>query len=338
MHPIDSDIGRRISILRYVMIFGIIVLHTPPYVPLAEMGSTMFDYVKAFFQHAVFRVTVPVLTFISGYLLFRSELYLNFGLLVKKKTKSILLPYLLFNIPLVPVLYLMQVNQIGDHTFSKQLYPIDPVIWANAMFGLKSTPINYPLDFLRDLYFISIAAPIFGFLLRRAPAVGALVVFSVFWFNLDGRLIFRDTMPIVFYLGGLVATQKWDMCALDRFALPFFLTFIGICLAVVFLKVENRDFLRVVSPLLIWPATAWLEPSRLGSWLVSLSPNSFFLFLCHGPVLIVLWIAYQKLFSVVPYWIFWVLAPIFTAAILQILHNFARQRFPGTVRVALGGR
>ena len=45
-------------------------------------GDTFFDTVKCFFSHGLFRVTVPLLTCISAFLLFESKLYLNYKLLL----------------------------------------------------------------------------------------------------------------------------------------------------------------------------------------------------------------------------------------------------------------
>src|SRR5688500_8098676 len=91
-------IFERIAMLRYLMIVVIVVLHTPPYVPISVIGSGLFDFVQAFFQTAAFRATVPVLTLISGYLLFRSGLDQHWTQLMKKKARTILVPFLFFNL------------------------------------------------------------------------------------------------------------------------------------------------------------------------------------------------------------------------------------------------
>ena len=122
MSTIEYDVSQRIAILRYVMIFGIVVLHTPPYVPLDQTGSDLFALVKAFFQHAFFRASVPVLTFISGYLLFKNNLDLKFSRLLRKKTTTILIPLILFNLPFVIFLYLVQSNNTIAHDFTRQVY------------------------------------------------------------------------------------------------------------------------------------------------------------------------------------------------------------------------
>lgn len=53
---IDNEISTRISILRFVMILGIVILHTPLYVPIAQVGSGVFDSIKAFFRVPCFAV------------------------------------------------------------------------------------------------------------------------------------------------------------------------------------------------------------------------------------------------------------------------------------------
>jgi len=58
----EDEVRERISMLRFLMIFGVVLLHTPPFVPIKEVGGGTFDLLKSFFQNAVFRTTVPVLT------------------------------------------------------------------------------------------------------------------------------------------------------------------------------------------------------------------------------------------------------------------------------------
>lgn len=338
MSKIDQEISLRIKFLRYSMVFGIVVLHTPPYVPLAEIGSTFFDLFKAFFQHGFFRASVPVLTFISGFLLFSSSLDQNFRLLIKKKSKTILNPLILFNLPLVLLLYFIQFAHIVDHEFSQQLYPFDMLVWLDATIGLNGSPINYPLNFLRDLYIISIGAPIFGLLIRHFPLTGLIAVFIIFWFNFDGPIVLRNTMPIVFYVGGMAAVYQWDLKVLDRYAVILFTLFVALCVSIIYFNIENRNYLRIVSPILIWPAASLVVHTRFGLWVSGMSKCSFFTFLMQAPLLLALWLVYQKLFTVIPYWVFWITAPMFTAMFLSYFYNISRYRFPRIMQFALGDR
>lgn len=331
---LDRDVRDRIAVLRFVMIFGIILLHTPPYVPMAEVGGSVFDAIKAFFQLAVFRATVPVLTVISGFLLFNAGLDRVPAKLFRKKWRSIVIPFLCFNLPLLPLAWAAQ--QWGGMTMSVQLIPFETMRWLNAAFGLTDSPLNYPLNFLRDLIVLIALAPVFGWLLRRAPWLGLALVVLVFFPNLDGPLLLRDVMGILFYVGGMAAVQEWDLRRLDRYKWPCLLLFVAICVAVVEFRVANTTYLRLAAPILIWPASAWLVTTTVGGWLVRLSKYSFFLFLAHAPLLLATWLVYQRLGAPVPYPWYWVLTPWVVAAILIVVYRICMAVMPGLFSALVG--
>ncbi|WP_313030735.1 acyltransferase family protein [Massilia alkalitolerans] len=151
-------VSDRIAMLRYLMIVGVVILHTPPYVPITEIGPGIFDFIKAFFQNAAFRATVPVLTLISGYLLFRSGLDQDWRRLFNKKARTIVLPFFVFNL-LVLASALAAQHLLGLR-MSYQLLPFDTQTWLDAAFGISASPINYPLNFLRDLIVLMVFAPL----------------------------------------------------------------------------------------------------------------------------------------------------------------------------------
>ncbi|EGV33768.1 hypothetical protein ThidrDRAFT_0457 [Thiorhodococcus drewsii AZ1] len=338
MSKLDPEISQRINILRYIMIFGIIVLHAPPYIPLTETGASAFDFLKATFQHAIFRTSVPVLTFISGYLLFSANLDLRYSALLSKKTRTILVPLVLFNLPIALIVYTVQAYQLLDHDFSQKLYPFNFFVWLDAIIGLFGSPINYPLNFLRDLYVISILAPIFGLLIRKLAWTGLLITLLIFWFNFDGNIVLRNTMPILFYVGGMAAILEWDMRKLDKYALMLFVMFLLFCFAIVAFQIENRNYLRLVSPILIWPACSLIVNTKFGVWIAGLAKYSFLTFLAQGPMLLTLWIIYQKIVPDVPYWAYWFSAPLIIALMMVPVYLYGYRKFPKTMKFMLGGR
>jgi succinoglycan biosynthesis protein ExoH len=211
-------------------------------------------------------------------------------------------------------------------------------VWLNAIVGLNSAPINYPLNFLRDLYVLAIIAPIFGLLIRRYPWIGLIGISILFWFDFDGPIIRRNTMPIVFYLGGLAAVYRWNLKALDRYAVHLFAVFVVLCISVVYFDIENRNYLRVVSPILIWPAVSLIVGTRFGLWVSGKSKYSFFTFLMHAPVLLAFWLSYQEFLTFVPYWVFWLVTPIISAIVLSYTYTMLRGRYPRIMQFALGSR
>jgi succinoglycan biosynthesis protein ExoH len=334
----DSEISQRISITRYFMVIGIIVLHLPPYVALSDTDGSVMGFIKAFFSHGVFRATVPMLTVMSGYLLFRSSLDQRFTKLLSKKTKALLIPLILWNLPLAIAVYAVQKYGLLGHSFSAVLYPFDLSNWVNALTGLNGLPINYPLNFLRDLWVICLLAPIMGWFLRRAPWVGFILLAIVYAYNLDKDLVLRNSMLISFYLGGLAAVLQWNLKALDRFAVPALVLFVGCAICIVIFKIENREWFRLIAPIMIWPAISLLVGTRAGHWLNSNAKHSFFTFLCHGPIILVFWIVFSKTFPAAPYALFWFAAPVITVWLALIMNKGLHRYFPKFANVIVGQR
>ncbi|HEU4375728.1 MAG TPA: acyltransferase [Telluria sp.] len=331
---IDSEISTRISILRFVMIFGIVILHTPLYVPIDEVGPDAFDMIKAFFQSAVFRCTVPVLTLISGYLLFNSTLPQRPKVLVWRKFKSLVIPFLIFNLPLVAATFALQ--SFSPLAISYQLVPFNLGTWADAVLSLSAAPLNYPLYFLRDLFVLCLLSPIFAVMLRRAPLPGLILVGLIFMLNLDGWLVIRTDMPVTFYFGGLCAVRQVNLRRFDRHAPACLGLFLALSFAVVAFKVRNTTGLRLIAPMLVWPAASLLVGTRFGTWMAGMGKYSFFIFLMHAPIVMATWMVYSRYGAALPYPLYWISTPLFTTALLMGTYRVCKTRIPTAFAWARG--
>jgi succinoglycan biosynthesis protein ExoH len=331
---LPNELQQRIAMLRVLMIFGIVVLHTPLYVPLPELGNAPFDVVKAFFQSAVFRTSVPVLTAISGFLLFHAGGDRNWRALLKKKCRTLLLPFLVFNLTILCAAYLAETY--AGLEMSEKLVGADRMTWLNAAFGLKDSPINYPLSFLRDLIILMVLAPLFGYCLRQRPLAGLALVSAFFMLDLDGPLVLRNAMPVTFYLGGMAAICKWDLNILDRFAPACVGLFLLACAAVIAFRITNLTCLRLISVFLVWPFTARLVDTAIGKWLADQSKYSFFVFIAHAPLVAVSWVLYQRYLSGLPYQLYWILTPLIVTGMLVVLYQLAMRLTPGFFSFILG--
>lgn len=332
--PIDRDISRRISITRYLMVIGIILLHLPPYRPLQQED----DFLKAFLTFGVFRTTVPVLTAISAYLIFTRFDFSQTLALWASKVRRILLPLLIWNAPFVLAVYLVQRYGVVAHDFSVHLHPFQPGAWADALLGIVERPVNYPLNFLRDLFVLALLSPLYLLLLRKAPWAGAALVLLVYAFDLDGLLIQRNSMLVSFYVGGAAAVHRWNLRALDAHALPLGALLIGWSLFNVVLKIDNRDALVLVSPFLVWPAMSRVERTALGNWLARHAGASFLTFLSHGPVILALWLLFNQLMPHAPYALYAFAAPILAVLLALGAHRLMQRHAPRLAGLALGER
>lgn len=332
-----SQLSKRIWVTRYFMVIGIVVLHLPQYQPLSEVNS-LFEHIKAFFSHGFFRATVPLLTAISGYLVFRTNLYTQPAKLLLKKIMTVLVPLFIWNVPFVVGIYLSQKYNLLSHDFSAQLYPIEIKQWTNALVGLFASPANYPLNFLRDLFAVSLLAPLAGVLLNRVPYIGLILVLIIYYFNLDGAFILRDSMLVSFYIGGLAAIRNWDLFALDNHAKWLFVVFVVFCIFIVLFKIENRELLRLLSPFMVWPAISLLENTKAYDFLYKYSKNSFFTFLAHGPIVLMIWFLYTRISDTVAYYAYWIVAPVITVFSCILLATYFRKKLPRVAAFVLGGR
>ncbi|WP_170304656.1 acyltransferase family protein [Croceicoccus estronivorus] len=316
------------EILRTLLIFGIVLLHVPPALMASDIGHDPFNLFKYGVSRGLFRATVPVLTCISGYLLFCDAARFDYRRTVAGKARRILFPFLLWNVPLAALLYLIQRAGLLGHDFRLELVPFDLKVFADAALALTNAPVNYPLDFLRDLFVIFLLSPIFLWLIRKAPWIGLLAVAAIFLNDWDGLLILRSTMPVCFYVGGMAAVYHWKLDRMDRLW-PLALSALIAASAVIALRgIENVEWFRLLSPPLVWVAAAPLTGSAVGNWLKRRGSDSFFLFLSHGPVLLATYIAYQMMGEPFPYPLYWIGAPILVCATILTINRGLKQAMP----------
>ena len=335
---LDADISKRISIIKYVMVIGIVITHIPPFEQIDAFGYSTIETIKVFFAHGMFKVAVPVLAAISGFLMFSSKLHLQYPKLIYKKSKSILLPLILWNLPFAIIIYLMQKHDLSDYRYWIDLYPATIESWLLIVVGWTGLPVNYPLHFLRDLFVVTLMTPLFWLFLKRIPYLGLLIVLTVYYFDLEGGLVMRNNMLVTFYLGALAATQKWNLYLLDRYFAILFLIFICACLIITTYRIDNRELFVILSPFLVWPFFSRIVNTNVGDILNKYSKNSFFLFLSHAPILFILYKAYETVSMQIPYYVFWCAAPIITILIANPMVAKTRQWLPNTSQILLGGR
>jgi succinoglycan biosynthesis protein ExoH len=243
-----------------------------------------------------------------------------------------------WNLPLLVALYVVEARHLTGHAFVAPAYPFDLVNWIDMTFGLTAQPVNYPLYFLRDLTVLSLLAPLFGLALRRTPWLGLAAVTLVFYPDLDGLLITRDTMAITFYLGGLAATRRWDLTALDRFwPVCLGLLVLGATLIGAQYLADIRWF-TMLAPLLVWPLSAAVADHPFARGLAAASPVSFAVFVSHAPILLAFWLVFERFGTVTSYPLFWLLAPVAAIAVAIGMRTAFYRVAPAWAALAYGAR
>ena len=115
--------------IRYPMIFLIVVVHIPQIVDYVD-EPTFLTFIASNVIHGLTRLGIPMLTCISGFLLFQKAQDLNFPLLMRKRFVSLVTPLLIWNIPVVLALYFVQSQGLTDYEFAppKTMYPFDLMV------------------------------------------------------------------------------------------------------------------------------------------------------------------------------------------------------------------
>jgi fucose 4-O-acetylase-like acetyltransferase len=104
---------------------------------MLAIGDGWFNLTKAFFQLAVFRTSVQVLTVISGYLLFKSCIDQEPVCCLTKKARTILIPFLCFNLPLAPVALGAEMHfRMEDTTYLRLAAPF--LLWPATAWAART--------------------------------------------------------------------------------------------------------------------------------------------------------------------------------------------------------
>ena len=220
---VDQNLSSRINLMRILLISGIVFVHVPhdpetsPF--LGMYGA--FDWVRVFLADALFRIGVPCLSAISGYLLFRKGMHaFDYPATLRSKSKTVLLPFLLWNGLLFLAILLLQHFEVGIGYFP-DLWNATPREMVSHGVALEELPVNVPLYFLRDLFVCILISPILAFLMRRFPwpALGVLLVITAVP-DLTIFIVQKKSILFSFSLGIALALHKVDIKALDRYAAP----------------------------------------------------------------------------------------------------------------------
>lgn len=335
---LNADVSKRIAMLRPLLIIGVVFVHVygVPDAP-SQLHWDIFDLFAGFFKDAVFRGTVPTMSIIAGYLLFNSGIDSAPRKLFDKKFFSLVIPFIVFNI------YYLGFT-LGMNLIFRAALPYPDIFHAPLtpalakMFGLFGYPLNLPLYFLRDLIVTIAFVPILSVMIRKAPWMGLILLMLVFGSNIDGVIILRPTSLILFYIGGIAAVYKWNVLALDKFAVHCFIVFVSLCIGIITLRIDDNTFLVVVAPFLIWPAARLLVETRIGAWAIKYSNYSFFIFAAHAPLLVASWWAFTHFTPQLPYPVYWLTMPFIVVVLLKFIYDYAMKIAPRAFNTIVGAR
>jgi succinoglycan biosynthesis protein ExoH len=312
---LDGAIALRIEFLRITLIAGIVLLHTPPTWLLESLPPAALHWpgvIKLFFDYGPLRAGLPVLSLISGYLLFLRP-YPTYAILVRRKLSTLVVPFLIWNGIVIALHALRGQNDLARF----QLAIADPLSWLMMLDKFLDGPPNYPTYFLIDLSTLALLSPLIGVLLARAPVITLIAGGLAAAIGHGPIPTVRADVALPFMAGAAAAIHQIDPRLLDRYVWPLLIGFLLLSVAfIASLATEmntplSLGLVRTAGVPALWALSSVLAPTTVGRRLAKLSGMAFVLFCAHSPALNLLASVWPNSVS---YWLFYA-----TAAPLVIL-------------------
>lgn len=220
-------VSKTISALRFPLAVMVIVLHCGindmnySAIGLTDLEGNFPIYcvVTWMLGHFVSNAAVPVFFIMSSFLLFwnvekyDANVYKN---KMKKRVKSLLIPYLCWN-----TIYLLLFYLIGHDNISLTSVPdmfANQVSLGNFLYiAYVRPPVDGPLWFIRNLFVMTLAAPIFYYVISKTKFLVPISLLVISQFTLNSFLL----SVLWFSIGISCAVHKFDLFKFCRKTLPF---------------------------------------------------------------------------------------------------------------------
>lgn len=317
MKKMNKSISEAINLLRFPLACMIVLKHYyTPDISASVYGGDVYNFVGEFVTHAFTAVPVPLFFMISGYLYFnKCTLYDGFNkdVYVKKtksRIKSLLIPYLLWNLLVFLLFTVMQSLTSGSDVMQKEGYKAlvdyELIDYLKNFWALDSTgmPVDGPLWFIRDLFVMSLFTPLVYWGIKYLRWAFVLVLILVGYLNLGIDIPFIDykysvgIVEIYFTMGAsfmLLAPETpvnlKDYKVLSLVTILAIVSMVGLLYTVLENNVEKETpFLwcyRIFGSFLFFAIAELLADKgwRIATWL---STASFFIFAIHKPIQVII--------------------------------------------------
>ena len=336
--------------MRIVLISGIVFVHIPFDTDTSPFhgANGLFDWLRVFLRDSLFRVGVPCLSAISGYLLFRhGSASLDYGKTVRRKAKTVLLPFLFWNSVFFLFVLILQNRGIGDG-YMPNLTSASPRTLATLLFAVEGTPIDLPLYFLRDLFVCILLSPLLAILIRRYPLPTLVCLLLLAALPVPLGIVLRNSILFSFSFGIYLSLHRIDLTIIDRHAVPvasaFLILAVLLATACYMTGPELPAWLEFSRDLMVlagipgfWALSAILIKSRLARRLAETGSLSFWIFCAHYPVLFCLFVLWNRSGEDL-YPVFYLLAAAITLTVLPLTNGLARYALPSFYNLLTGSR
>ena len=342
---VDVCLSNRIDSLRFLLIVFVVFIHNHitevNFADRAEIYEIPLyvEKIRYLFSQIIARVAVPLFFLISGYLLYVKET--DYTMIIKKKCRTILLPYILWNVLSVIFYFVAQSFSFTKPYFANILIRNFGIIeWLDVF----RCPLVYQFWFLRDLFILFLLCKILKKLVDIFP-FATFVALCLLWVNNINIYIVSNEALLFFVLGYYSVKYSLDYKKLDGIkSIDIAVVYLtGITVELFFseyVPTIHKINIIVGSIVLIKTSYYFIRNAKIKNILIRLEPYAFFVYAIHEPYLTVL----KKLsVRIIPMRGGWILLQYFGIAFLGIIIFLGigvavKRLFPKLYGILTGGR
>ncbi|MBQ6449368.1 acyltransferase [bacterium] len=355
MLTISSELSKRITVMRVVLLVLVIFVHNSVSVINFSSGTVSYavplfiDKIRILFTSIFGNIAVPMFFFLSGLLHFTKKR--SYWLTLKKKVKTLLIPYLLWNFLLI-VFYL-----IGQHLpFSQGLFGnamndfsrFTWIDWLDCFVGKFTVrapyPILVPMWFIRDLMIVNLLYPIIEKLIDKLPLSSLLVMLFLWLMGIDLTIV-SPVALLFFSLGYYVVKHPNWLKVIDRVncvdILPIYVLGCILQLAGYYQWPLSSSCNLFLGCLIVFKLSLPLVKSaKTVANFTFLNQYNFWIFALHSTVLAILQKLYVKFLPVNGYYMLleYFLLVAVTIIICLISGIVCKKMLPRIFKILTGGR
>ncbi|MBA3014212.1 MAG: acyltransferase [Proteobacteria bacterium] len=356
---IDHDSSRRIKLLRFPPIIGILYIHAYN-TTIAFAGVTLgrsdtnavTNFIRVLISQCLARIAVPIFFLLAGYLFFTyfkwsRQVYLH---KLRTRFRSLFIPFFLWNLVVLTIVVLSQTLPAVQPYFPEGA-PLaathNAFSYLDAMLGLTRYPIAYHMWFIRDLIFLALLAPVIVVVLRFA-ALPFFGVMYLCWVTESWPVIAPGAVGVLFFSGGaFLGIKGKSLFALDRFGpLALFASLPIMVADTIWNSAWFNIYLHRTGLIIEVVATLYATKlvarhEGLSNFIITLGGTSFFVYAAHEPLLgIVRTLAYQYVPLTGPYTmlLLYLVIPLMVVVALVLLHRGLATICPQALNLITGGR
>lgn len=347
MYILSKEESDRIRIIKFIAIIFVVYIHSyATEVNFSDGTDTFYlplwlKLIEDGLSQVIASYGVPSFFLVSALLLFKSDY--SYANVIRKKAKTLLLPYFIWNTFWIMVFIVLQALPFTAVYFGGANTPIlqcGLTEWL-GFYGIgKGNPQCYPLWFMRDLMVVLLFFPVIKALANRYPKIllGSSIMLMFVPFAFWGKVALAW-----FAIGAVIVRMRVHMDVIDRISMPA----MGIIYLVGLIASLLSDVDIICNAFIFVGIAFWVRVSKeihskesIRIKFLWLSKWTFMIFVFHELTLSCVKKLCLRLLPTSPAFLFveYALLPIFVTIGCIVVGSIFKKAFPKLYMLSMGKR